>query len=103
MRLDPFLKGVSSTLINPLITLCVIKSVVNIIFVLDLKNMKKRFILLIAIVSITMSSYAQVKTGINTTDPKATLDIVASNTATPANTDGLLIPRLDVVPATTQQ
>ena len=31
--------------------------------------------------------------------PNATLDIVASNTASPANTDGLLIPRIDVFPS----
>lgn len=38
--------------------------------------------------------------GISTTDPKATLDIKASNVATPTNTDGILIPRVDALPAT---
>ena len=38
--------------------------------------------------------------GISTTDPKATLDIQASNVATPANNDGILIPRVNALPAT---
>ncbi len=38
--------------------------------------------------------------GINTTEPKATLDVKASNQATPAPYDGLLIPQLDAFPAT---
>lgn len=37
--------------------------------------------------------------GIGTTTPAATLDIPASNTATPASTDGILIPRLNAFPA----
>jgi len=37
--------------------------------------------------------YAQI--GINTTTPNATLDIRASDQASPANTDGILIPRVD--------
>ena len=43
-------------------------------------------------------SYAQV--GIGTTTPNATLDIVASNQATPSNTDGILIPKIDEFPTT---
>jgi len=43
-------------------------------------------------------NYAQI--GINTTNPKATLDIRASNPATPTNTDGILIPRIDTFPLT---
>ncbi|WP_179375940.1 hypothetical protein [Winogradskyella wichelsiae] len=43
-------------------------------------------------------SYAQV--GIGNTDPKTTLDITASNQATPSNEDGILIPRIDTFPAT---
>jgi hypothetical protein len=42
--------------------------------------------------------YAQV--GINNTDPKASLDITATNQANPSNTDGLLIPRIDDFPVT---
>ena len=38
--------------------------------------------------------------GINNTDPKATLDITATDQAIPANTDGLLIPRINAFPAT---
>lgn len=38
--------------------------------------------------------------GINTTLPMAQLDIRSSNQAAPANTDGLLIPKMDAFPAT---
>ncbi len=38
--------------------------------------------------------------GIGNTNPQSMLDISASNTGTPANTDGLLIPRIDEFPAT---
>lgn len=38
--------------------------------------------------------------GIGTTAPNATLDIISSNQATPASTDGILIPRVDDFPAT---
>ncbi len=38
--------------------------------------------------------------GINTTNPNAQLDIKSSNEATPSNTDGLLIPKVDAFPAT---
>ncbi len=37
--------------------------------------------------------------GIGTTSPNAQLDIQASNQATPANTDGILIPKVDEYPA----
>lgn len=36
--------------------------------------------------------------GINTTNPNATLDIQSSNQATPTNTDGILIPKIDEYP-----
>lgn len=42
-------------------------------------------------------SLAQV--GIGTTSPSASLDIQSSNQATPSNTDGLLIPKIDEYPA----
>ena len=42
--------------------------------------------------------YSQV--GINTTDPKAQLEIQSSNQASPSNTDGLLIPKVDAFPVT---
>ena len=38
--------------------------------------------------------------GINTTNPKAALDIKASNPSTPNNQDGILIPRVAVFPST---
>lgn len=45
-----------------------------------------------------MSVQAQV--GVNTTSPNSQLDIRSSNQATPANTDGVLIPKVDTFPAT---
>ena len=42
------------------------------------------------------TSYGQV--GINTTNPNATLDIQSSNQATPAQNDGILIPKIDNFP-----
>ncbi|MDG5490063.1 tail fiber domain-containing protein [Psychroserpens sp. SPM9] len=42
--------------------------------------------------------FAQV--GIGTTSPNSSLDIRSSNQATPANTDGILIPKVDTFPAT---
>ena len=43
-------------------------------------------------------SHAQV--GIGTTTPNAQLDITSSNQATPANTDGILVPKIDEFPVT---
>jgi len=37
--------------------------------------------------------------GIGTTTPKSSLDITVSDSANPTNTDGLLIPRIDIFPA----
>ena len=45
----------------------------------------------------TSTSLAQV--GVGTTDPQAQLDIRSSNQATPASTDGILIPKVDAFPA----
>jgi len=45
---------------------------------------------------ITSFSFAQI--GIGTTTPNASLDIVASSQSAPANTDGVLIPRIDEFP-----
>ncbi|MBN8640605.1 MAG: tail fiber domain-containing protein [Flavobacteriales bacterium] len=42
----------------------------------------------------------QAQVGINTTIPNAQLDIRSSNQATPTNTDGILIPKVDAFPAT---
>ncbi|MFC7357489.1 hypothetical protein ACFQO1_07305 [Jejudonia soesokkakensis] len=52
----------------------------------------------ILFVTTILSSQAQV--GIGTIDPKSLLDIPASNTTAPANTDGILIPRVDNFPST---
>ncbi len=57
----------------------------------------KRIVLFFFILS-AFNALAQV--GVNTTSPSAQLDIVSSNTATPANTDGLLIPRINAFPIT---
>ena len=58
----------------------------------------KAKLLLLAIAFLGFTGFSQV--GINNTDPKASLDISATNSATPANTDGLLIPRIEDFPAT---
>lgn len=58
----------------------------------------KNLTIVIAFFLVGTSLFAQV--GINNTDPKASLDITASNVATPANTDGILIPRIDEFPVT---
>jgi len=44
------------------------------------------------------TAYTQV--GIGTTDPKAQLDIRSTTQATPSNTDGMLIPKIDEFPLT---
>lgn len=44
--------------------------------------------------------YAKAQVGIGNTSPNAQLDISASNQATPANNDGILIPKIDTFPAT---
>lgn len=47
---------------------------------------------------ITTTTFAQV--GVGTFMPNAQLEIASSNQATPANTDGILIPKVDTFPAT---
>ena len=56
----------------------------------------KKILLFLSFLSIP--AFAQV--GINTTTPNAVLDIRATSATTPTNTDGLLIPKVDVFPAT---
>lgn len=58
----------------------------------------KKLLLLLALFLSFWTSFSQV--GIGTTSPSATLDITSSNQATPANTDGILIPRVDALPST---
>lgn len=53
---------------------------------------------LIAVVLISTGMYAQV--GINTTTPNASLEIKSSNQVTPANNDGIIIPKVDTFPVT---
>ena len=57
----------------------------------------KNIILTVALIS---SCFLSAQVGINNVDPKGTLDITASNQATPSNTDGIIIPRIDAFPAT---
>ena len=59
-------------------------------------NLKKLFFVACNLFGVL--SFAQV--GINTTTPNALLDIRASSATAPTNTDGLLIPKIDVFPAT---
>lgn len=59
--------------------------------------MKYLYISLFSILSL-LSVNAQV--GIGTTTPNAQLDIKSSNQATPANNDGILIPKVDAFPST---
>lgn len=55
------------------------------------------FSLLLGVLNIAITT-AQV--GISTTSPNAQLDIRSTNQATPANTDGVLIPKIDAFPVT---
>ena len=59
--------------------------------------MKKIFFLLIFLF---FANTIQAQVGINTTVPNAQLDIRSSSQATPTNTDGILIPKVDAFPAT---
>lgn len=59
--------------------------------------MMKKIVLLIAFPLFSLTLFSQV--GINNTDPKASLEITASNATSPSNTDGILIPRIDEFPS----
>ncbi|NMH29186.1 tail fiber domain-containing protein [Flavobacterium silvaticum] len=58
--------------------------------------MEKRHTLLLVLFTFF---WANAQVGINTTDPKALLDIPVTNAAAPSNTDGILIPRVTAFPA----
>jgi len=58
----------------------------------------KKLLLMVAIPLLSYIGQAQV--GINNTDPKASLDISASDATNPSNTDGILIPRIEDFPST---
>lgn len=60
--------------------------------------MKLKLIIFLILVLAAYKTAAQV--GINTTSPEAQLDIRSSNQATPTNTDGVLIPKIDLFPVT---
>ncbi|MGY5847486.1 hypothetical protein ACW6QP_08695 [Salegentibacter sp. HM20] len=57
-----------------------------------------KYFLFVSLLFISFWNYSQV--GINTTDPKAQLDIPATNPSNPDVIDGILIPRIDRFPAT---
>lgn len=59
--------------------------------------MKTKIMLLITLFSVIT---LQAQVGIGTTAPNATLDVRSSNQATPTNTDGILIPKIDNFPTT---
>ena len=59
----------------------------------------KQSLLLCAIFTL-ITSMLNAQVGIDTTNPQAQLDIRSSNQATPANTDGILIPKADIFPTT---
>ncbi|WP_456442246.1 beta strand repeat-containing protein, partial [Psychroserpens sp.] len=63
-----------------------------------MKRSLKHYAIVFMLLVYSQSNFAQV--GIGNTDPKAILDITASNQATPSNTDGILIPRIDNFPIT---
>jgi hypothetical protein len=63
---------------------------------LNYHNMKN----LLLIVLLITAAIAKAQVGIGTTTPKSTLDIPATNAATPTNSDGILIPRIDAFPIT---
>lgn len=46
------------------------------------------------------SFFCKAQVGIGTTTPNAQLDVTSSNQATPVNTDGILIPKIDAFPVT---
>ncbi|WP_309640551.1 hypothetical protein [Flavobacterium sp.] len=52
----------------------------------------------LAIVLLLMIQFVEAQIGIGTTTPNATLDIRSSNQAAPANTDGILVPKVDAFP-----
>ncbi len=60
--------------------------------------MKASYYFLFGFLFLFQITFSQV--GIGTTAPDATLDIKASNPVTPANNDGILIPKVDAFPVT---
>ena len=58
----------------------------------------KKILLFLSLYCFAIEGFSQV--GINTTSPDAQLQIKSSNQANPANTDGILIPKIDAFPVT---
>ena len=58
----------------------------------------KSIMLSMALLCCSLKVMSQV--GVGNTNPQATLDIAASNSTSPANNDGILIPRVDAFPST---
>ena len=54
---------------------------------------------LYAFIMLLISYSVKAQVGVNNTSPQSMLDITASSVATPANSDGILIPRIDAFPA----
>ena len=52
------------------------------------------------IIFCVLSAVALAQVGVNTTTPKAMFDVAASSSTSPVATDGMLIPRINVFPAT---
>jgi len=61
--------------------------------------MKKRHLSILFVV-VTFPHFLFSQVGINTVSPNSQLEIKSSNQATPANTDGILIPKVDEFPTT---
>jgi hypothetical protein len=61
--------------------------------------MRKTTYVLILFVYVILSQALTAQVGIGTTSPKSMLDIPASNSTAPANTDGILIPRISNFPS----
>ncbi|NHM05632.1 hypothetical protein G4D82_00220 [Flavobacterium sp. CYK-4] len=61
---------------------------------------KKIYLLLTLVLLLNAGTPLWAQVGIGTTTPFSQLDIRSSNQATPANTDGILIPKIDAFPAT---
>ncbi|HIB37527.1 hypothetical protein [Mesonia sp.] len=60
--------------------------------------MKKEYYLIVfSLLFINYNFYSQV--GVNTTNPQATLDVQASNSSSPSNSTGLLVPRISAFPS----
>ena len=67
---------------------------------LFLKPTKLKLVFIVLVIVSCNQLYAQAKLGVGTDNPNAQLDISSSNPASPLNTDGFLISRVDNFPVT---